>query len=372
MSARNSYVGNPINRIEDRRFLRGAGIYVGDLNGTDLTHAAIVRSPVAHGSLRGIDAAAARAMPGVIAVITAAEIGAVPRIPIRLAATEELKPFAQPVIADAKVRYVGEPVAIVVADTAGRAEDAARAVVVDVDPLPPVTGRAAARSSLLFESFGSNHAISYFATKGDADAAFRDAPYVRREKFAVHRHSAVTMEPRGLLARWDSAAGRMTLFGAAKVAWANRKMLAGALGLAEDAVELVENDVGGGFGVRGEFYPEDFLVPFAARFTGRPVKWVEDRRENLIASNHAREADCEIEIACARDGTILGLRGKVWNDIGAYMRTTGAIGPRNVAQFLSGAYRVPAIAVEALVMLSNKTPTGTYRGPGRFEADFFR
>jgi carbon-monoxide dehydrogenase large subunit len=135
---------------------------------------------------------------------------------------------------------------------------------------------------------------------------------------------------------------------------------------------MVENDVGGGFGARGEFYPEDFLIPFAARHIGRPVKWIEDRRENLMAMNHAREAEAEIEIACRRDGTILGLRGHTYTDMGAYMRTNGAVGSRNVAQFMSGPYRIPNIDVDVTLFMTNKTPVGTYRGPGRFETDFFR
>jgi carbon-monoxide dehydrogenase large subunit len=135
---------------------------------------------------------------------------------------------------------------------------------------------------------------------------------------------------------------------------------------------MVENDVGGGFGARGEFYPEDFLIPFAARHVGRPVKWIEDRRENLMAMNHAREAEADIEIACARDGTILGLRGHTFTDMGAYMRTNGAVGSRNVAQFMSGPYRIENIDIDVTLFMTNKTPVGTYRGPGRFETDFFR
>jgi carbon-monoxide dehydrogenase large subunit len=135
---------------------------------------------------------------------------------------------------------------------------------------------------------------------------------------------------------------------------------------------MVENDVGGGFGARGEFYPEDFLIPFAARHIGRPVKWIADRRENLMAMNHAREAEAEVEIACGRDGMILGLRGHTYTDMGAYMRTNGAVGSRNVAQFMSGPYRIPNIDVDVTLFMTNKTPVGTYRGPGRFETDFFR
>ncbi len=140
----------------------------------------------------------------------------------------------------------------------------------------------------------------------------------------------------------------------------------------EAAIRMVENDVGGGFGVRGEFYPEDFLIPFAARLTGRPVKWIEDRREHLLATNHARDVACEIEIACDRDGTILALRGHAKADVGAYLRTNGATAARNTAQVLSGPYRVPNIHMRVSLLVTNKTPVGTYRGPGRFEADFFR
>jgi carbon-monoxide dehydrogenase large subunit len=135
---------------------------------------------------------------------------------------------------------------------------------------------------------------------------------------------------------------------------------------------MVEYDVGGGFGARGEFYPEDFLIPFAARLTGRPVKWIEDRRENLMATNHARDAECELEIACTREGTILGLRGQAFTDLGAYLRTVGATASRNIAQVMSGPYRVPDIRIDVGLLMTNKTPSGTYRGPGRFEADFFR
>ena len=144
------------------------------------------------------------------------------------------------------------------------------------------------------------------------------------------------------------------------------------MGLPESAIRMVENDVGGGFGARGEFYPEDFLIPFAARSTGRPVKWIEDRREHLMATNHARNAECELEIACDRDGTILALRGRAYTDQGAYIRTNGPTAARNIAQVLTGPYRIPHVRIDVSLMMTNKTPSGTYRGPGRYEADFFR
>ncbi|HEV2301259.1 MAG TPA: xanthine dehydrogenase family protein molybdopterin-binding subunit [Stellaceae bacterium] len=361
----NRYIGSPVERLEDLRFLRGRGEYVDDLERPGLLHAAILRSPVAHGLLRRLDAAAALALPGVHRVVTAADMGAaVPKIPIRLQPMRELEPYHQPVLAAEKVRYVGEPVAVVLAESPAVAEDALDGIALDIAPLPA--------AELLFPAAGGNLAVLYTAEKGDADAAFARARYRRRESFAVQRHTALTMEPRGVMAEWDAASGRLTVYGAAKVAFFNRRILATQLGLPVEAIEMVENDVGGGFGMRGEFYPEDFLIPFAARLTGRPVKWIEDRREHLISANHAREARAELEIACRSDGTILALRGRIEVDIGAYTRTNGMVGARNVAQFLSGPYRIPDIHVESALHLSNKTPVGTYRGPGRFEADFFR
>jgi carbon-monoxide dehydrogenase large subunit len=367
----NSFVGSPIERIEDLRFLRGKGQYVDDVNPAGLLHAVIVRSPVAHGRMRGIDSGAALARPGVHAVITATDIGAVPTIPLRQEQLDVFRPFEQPVIAVGKVRYVGEPVAVVVADTAAAAEDGAEAVAIDIEELPVIANCEASASSetLLFDA-AANLAGALTAVKGDADAAFGTAAYTRREQFKVQRHTAVPMEPRGLVAEWQD--GRLTLFGAAKVPFPNRRILAQQLRLADDVIRMVENDVGGGFGVRGEFYPEDFLIPFAARFVGRPVKWIEDRREHLIATNHARDVSCTLEIACSRDGAVLALRGRARADVGAYLRTNGATGARNTAQILSGPYRVPNIRMEVSLHLTNKTPVGTYRGPGRFEADFFR
>ncbi len=335
----------------------------------------VLRSAVAHGRIRSIDTRAALARPGVHAVITAAEIGAaIPTIPLRQESSPAFKPFEQPVIAHRKVRYVGEPVAVVLADSAAAAEDALEAIELEIEPLPAVVDSAAAATNdvLLFEDAGSNLALTLTGVRGDADTAFKRAPYVRRERFSVQRHGAVPMEPRGLLAEWDAALGRLTVYGAAKVAFINRRMLAKQMDLPESAIRMVENDVGGGFGARGEFYPEDFLIPFAARLTGRPVKWIEDRREHLTATNHARDAQCELEIACDRDGTILALRGRATTDQGAYIRTNGPTAARNIAQVLSGPYRIPHVRIDVALMVTNKTPSGTYRGPGRFEADFFR
>jgi carbon-monoxide dehydrogenase large subunit len=371
----NSSVGSAVERIEDLRFLRGRGQYVDDVTRPGLLHAAILRSAVAHGKIRSIEPAAARALHGVHAVLTAADMkGAVPTIPLRQEPLPAFKHYEQPVIAHGKVRYVGEPIAVVVADTQAIAEDALELIEVDIEALPAVADRGASRSDkvLLFEAAGSNLTATLTAVKGDAEAAFARAPYKRQDRFQVQRFTAVPMESRGFLADWDAGNGRLTLCGAAKVAFPNRRILAKQMGLAEGSIRMVENDVGGAFGVRGEFYPEDFLIPFASRLLERPVKWIEDRREHLTATNHARDVECELEIACERDGTILGLRGQAYADIGAYIRTNGATAARNVAQVMSGPYSIPNIHVAISLMVTNKTPVGTYRGPGRFEADFFR
>ncbi len=369
-------VGKPVERIEDQRLLRGRGSYVDDQAREGMLHAAILRSAVPHGRIRGLDTAAARAMPGVHAVITAQDVaersnGKVPTTPLRLAPMPELVPYEQPVIAQERVRYVGEPIAVVVAESLALAEDALEAIELDIEPLDPVADwRASREDKVRLHEGHSNVAMTYTASKGDAKAV--RAPYARKEKLRVQRHSAVTMEPRGLLAAWDGAATKMTVSGAAKVPYNTRRVLAKCMDLPEECIEMLEPDVGGGFGVRGEFYPEDFLIPFAARRVNRPVKWTEDRRENLLASNHSREIDVEVEIRCDKDGRILALLSESWVDMGAYARTSAAVVPRNVAQFLSGPYDIPNIDARASMMMTNKTPIGTYRGPGRFEADFFR
>jgi aerobic carbon-monoxide dehydrogenase large subunit len=373
----NRLIGSPIERIEDLRFLRGRGQYVGDLALDGMLHAVILRSSVPHGRIRALDPSAARARPGVHAVITSAdlvkELGTMPLIPQRLDVLPAFKPYQQPVLADRKVRYVGEPLAVVLAASPALAEDALEAIEVDIELLPPVADRDAACAGevRLFDG-ASNVTATLTAAKGDAVAALKTAPYVRRERFKVQRFTAVPMEPRGLLAQWDAAAGKLTVYGAAKIAFPNRRILSGLIGLPESAIRMVENDVGGGFGARGEFYPEDFLIPFAARLTGRPVRWIEDRRENLLACNHARDAEIELALACDRDGRFIALAGEAFCDFGAYVRTAGATPARNISQVLSGPYDIPNIRVEVSPVVSNKTPVGTYRGPGRYEADFFR
>src|ERR1700686_5330903 len=278
---RTAFVGQPIERLEDFRFVRGPGQYVAKRPRNNMLDAAILRSAVAHGRIRAIDVSQAKKIPGVHAVITAADLGdAIPLVPMRLQPMPEFEAFGQPVMARDKVRYVGEALAMVLADSAGVAEDALGAIEVDIEPLPAVANwqSAAKNETLLFEHKGSNVTMKFRAVLGDADAAFKNAPYTRHESFSTQRHTALPMEPRGLLAEWDAASGRLTLSGAAKVLFANRRILAKQLGLAENAIDMVEYDVGGSFAARGEFYPEVFLVPLAAAHTGPPVEWTEDGR----------------------------------------------------------------------------------------------
>ncbi len=375
MTARNLLIGSPMERVEDFRLLRGGARFVADINLEGQLHAVIARSSIAHGRIRAIDTKDALTLAGVRAVITARDLGPqVPVIPLRLQPLPELEPFRQPMLADGKVRFVGEPLAVIVADSPQIAEDALDRIGADIEPLPAIVDRehAEAAETVLFEDHGSNVAIRWTAVRGDAERAFAKADYVRRETFRVQRHAALFMEPRGFVAQWDAMAAKLTVWGAAKVAFANRKILAAAMGLGEHQIEMIEVDVGGGFGSRGEFYPEDFLIPYAARLLNRPVKWIEDRREHLITANHAREVECEVEIAATADGRILGLRGRSWSDNGAYIRTNGSVAPRNVAQFMSGPYDIENIHLTTAMLTTNKTPAGTYRGPGRFEGDFVR
>ena len=356
-ASRKAYIGQEVERTEDFRFLTGRGTFIDDYEPARLLHAAILRSSVAHGRIASIDVGKALKLPGVHAVFTARDIGeAIPHIPIRLAPIVGLDKYLQPVIAVDKVRYVGEPLAVIIAESRAIAEDAAAAIDANIEPLPPIPDWRTAKtdSSLLFEQNGTNVATRYTVGFGDTDAVFATADYTRREFFRAHRHTAVPMETRGLVAEWDETRSHLVVTGATKVTFFNRRALAAMMQMPESAIDLIEVDVGGGFGVRGEFYPEDFLIPFAARKLNRAVKWIEDRLEHLQATNHSREIDCELEIACRRDGTILGLRGKIFGDMGAYTRTNSGVVPAKAAQFLHGPYRIPALRIDVAALMTSE------------------
>ncbi len=377
MVARNhqSYIGSPVKRQEDVRFLTGSAQYVADVKLPGMLHAAILRSPHAHGRVTAIDASEALVLPGVHGIYTFDDIAPLAKpIPVRVFHLPGLEDFLQYHLAGDKVRYVGEPVAVVVAESRYLAEDALEAIQVDYDPLPPVTDvrQSLEDSVLLHEQNGSNLAGNAVVGFGDIDAVFLNADYTRKEEFRTHRHTGNPLETRGLVADFNARTGDLTVWGPTKVPHTVKKVLVDQLGLSADRVHLVEPDVGGGFGIRGEFYPEDFLIPFAATRLGRPVKWVEDRLEHLIAANHSRELLCEVEIAASNDGTLLGLRATLYGDMGAYVRTHGAVVPALAAGLLIGPYRVAAFQASVNCLVTNKVGAGTYRGPGLYEGCFIR
>lgn len=366
-------VGQPIVRREDVRYLKGRAQYVDDLHRDGMLHAAILRSSWAHGRLLRIDTSAAASAPGVIGVFTHLDFGDLKLIPSRVMAMPNMDKLLQRAIASDKVRYVGEPIAVVVAGDPYLAEDALALIDVEVEQLPVIAGwdSAVEATSLLHEDAASN-VSTIEVGRGDAESAFKAAAYRRKERFTFQRHTAIPMETRGIVADWDAGNEQLTVWGSTKAPFANRGILASMLGLPEKSVVMKLTDVGGAFGVRGEFHPEDFLIPCLARRLGRPLKWIEDRREHFLATNHARETVCDLEIACERDGTVIGLRATVMGDVGAYVRGTGAVAPTRIAQYLPGPYRIPNFACAVNVFVSNKVPCCTYRGPGRVEANFFR
>lgn len=323
------HVGEAIARREDFRFLTGAGHYIDDVHLDGMLHASLYRSAWPHARILSVEISAAAAVPGVVGVFTYADFRDVLKpIRPRIAAMPHFEDFLQLPLAGDKVRYVGEPIAVVVATDPYIAEDAASLISAEIESLPPILNwQAASDRSLLIHEHAGTNTTTVEVSRGDPDSAFKTAPYVRRERFMVQRHTAIPMEARGLAALWNNTEQRITVFGITKVPFFNRSMLASMLGLPESAVIMKVADAGGGFGVRGEFYPEDLLIPALARKLNRPVKWIEDRREHFLATNHSREATCELEIACERDGTIVGLRGEVTVDIGAYARGTGGTSP---------------------------------------------
>ncbi len=369
-------VGQSVRRKEDPRLLRGEGSFAADVRRSGMTYAAVLRSPQAHARIARIDGGRARAAEGVVHMLTFQDDPRLDaRIPMRMSPIESMAPFLQRPIAADKVRYAGEPVAVVVAGSRAQAEDAIDAIEVEYEPLPVlIDAREAAEpgAALLFDENGSNVIASYTVGYGDVERGLAEADVVVRSSFEVHRHTAVPMETRGLAAEWDPARDVLTMWGTAKVPFFNRGVLAKWLGLPEHAVHFVQSDVGGAFGVRGELYPEDYLIPLLAIRTRRPVQWIEDRREHLIATNHSRQQWHDCAIGLKRDGTITAIQDRFWNDHGAYTRTHGATVPNNTAGYLPGPYRVPNYRSDVTCVVTNKTPTGTYRGPGRFEANFVR
>ncbi len=362
------YVGRSLPRLEDRPLVSGRGLFAADVNFPHQLHMRVVRSAHAHGRIVAIDTRAARAAPGIVAVWTAADVAAIPPIDFRLTRIEGLDPYRQPILATDRVRYVGEPAAVVFATDAYLAEDAADLVNVEVDELPPLLAADAPPGA-----FDQNHSTEVALVRkgfGDVEASFAAAHEVVALDLAIGRHSGVPLETRGAVAR--QARGILELHGAAKVLHWNRDALARMLGRAPSSMHLHEGHVGGGFGVRGELYPEDVLVCLGALRLGRPVKWIEDRREHLLATNHSRQQHFRVRAAVDREGRLLAIDGEFFHDQGAYVRTHAATVPDLAAAMLPGPYRLAAYRMVGRIRLTNKTPCGTYRAPGRYESTFVR
>ena len=365
-----SIVGTSVRRLEDPPLVTGRGAFAADVAFPHMLHMRLVRSAHAHGRIESIDSSAALALPGVAAVWTSADVAEIPPIDFRLTRVEGLAPYRQPILARERVRYVGEPVAAVFATDPYVAEDAADLVAVEAEDLPVVLDANAPPSE--FEPGRSTEPAIVEKAYGDVAAAFRDAALVVELDLAIGRHSGVPLETRGAIARYDAARDVLELYGAAKVPHWNRDNIARMLRRSPASVHLIEGHVGGGFGIRGELYPEDVLVCRAALRFDRPVKWIEDRREHLIAANHSRQQRHQVRAAVDAEGRMLAIEDEFFHDQGGYVRTHAATVPDLAAAMLPGPYRVPAYRASGHVRLTNKTPCGTYRAPGRFESTFVR
>jgi CO/xanthine dehydrogenase Mo-binding subunit len=365
-----SVVGRSVRRLEDPPLVTGRGQFAADVAFPHMLHMRVVRSAHAHGCILSIDVGAALAVPGVAAVWTSADVADIPPIDFRLTRIEGLTPYRQPILARARLRYVGEPVAAVFATDPYVAEDAADLVVIEVEDLPVVLD--ASMTPQEFEPGRSTEPAIVEKSYGDVAAAWRDAAIVVELDLAIGRHSGVPLETRGAVARYDAARDVLELHGAAKVPHWNRDNIARMLGRSPASVHLIEGHVGGGFGIRGELYPEDVLVCLAALRFGRPVKWIEDRREHLIAANHSRQQQHKVRAAVDAEGRILAIDDEFFHDQGGYVRTHAATVPDLASAMLPGPYRVPVYRAIGHVRLTNKTPCGTYRAPGRFESTFVR
>jgi CO/xanthine dehydrogenase Mo-binding subunit len=365
-----SFIGRSVTRLEDRVLVTGAGRFAADVAFAHMLHMRVVRSSKPHGRILSIDCSAAKACPGVAAVWTYADVADIPPIDFRLTRVEGLTPYRQPVLARGEVRYVGEPVAVVFANDPYVAEDAADLVSIEIEELPALLDASAAPRE--FEPGRSTEPAILEKSYGDVAAAFRDADMIVELDLTIGRHSAVPLETRGAIARHDAARDMLELYGAAKVPHWNRDSIARMLGRDPSTVQLYEGHVGGGFGVRGELYPEDVLVALAALRLRRPVKWTEDRREHLIAANHSRQQRHRIRAATDGTGLLLAIEDEFFHDQGGYVRTHAVTVPDLTAAMLPGPYRVPAYRARGHFRLTNKTPGGTYRAPGRFESTFAR
>jgi aerobic carbon-monoxide dehydrogenase large subunit len=380
--ARAPYVGRPLRRREDRRFLTGQGQFVADIALPRMLHAVFVRSPLAHATIRAVDLARAAAAPGVELALNGAELlqllppgpeGQI-AMPSKWSTQIEHKFLSprQPLLAHDKVRHVGEAVAVIVAETRYQAEDAAELVALDLDELPAVVDPEAALHSdapLVHERFQTNLIGSFTVGKGDAARALAAAPHRLARRFYHHRYAAVPMECRGIISEYDRRTDSIMSWSSTQVVHRVRSDIAATLGMPEARVRVVAPDVGGGFGGKGHAYPEDLLIPFLARRLGRPVRWIEERREHFMAATHSRDQLHDVEIGFDDEGHILAIRDDYLVDCGAW-NPIGSGVAYNTAVHLTGPYKIAHLAASGRVVATTKTPNAPYRGAGRPEACF--
>lgn len=380
---RDGYVGRSVRRREDRRLLTGRGTFVPDIKLAGMLEAAVIRSPLARGRITSLDASAARALPGVVAVVTASDVAGRVKPFTRFVDQEETPPDLEaavhPVVracpieplASSEVRYVGQPVAIIVAESRYIAEDAAELVVVDYDDLGAITDpeRAAQDdSALVHDSLGTNVQASYEVSVGDVAAAQDGAYRTLTRRIRVPRLAANPLETRGIVAAAESD-GRLTVWSSTQVPYMVRLRICEQLDLPEADVRVIAPDVGGGFGPKVNVYPEEVLIPHIARTLGRPVRWIEDRQEHLVSTMHARDQVHFVSVSFSEDGRVVALDDTFLLDCGAYnpFSLTCAY---NTAAHIRGLYRIPNFHIAGACVLTNKTPNGPYRGAGRPEAVF--
>jgi carbon-monoxide dehydrogenase large subunit len=369
------HFGARVARLEDPVLLTGRGRYVDDIKLPGMLAACFVRSPHAHARIRSIDAAAARAMPGVHAVLTADDLPprmATGQIPMLVPNPSIKTPRTQLALARSEVCYVGQSIAVVIADDRYLAEDAAGAVAIGFDVMAAVSDcRDAARPDAprAHSDLASNIAAFVPMSYGDPDAAFAGAAHVFEEEIFLHRGGAMTLEGRAVLASYDAAADLLTVWSATQTPHLGRGTLADLLERDLESIRVIAPFVGGGFGTKAPFYAEEAVIPAAAMKLGRPVKWQEDRREHFLTATQERDQYWKVAIAVDADGKILGLRGTMLHDTGAFL-PWGIIVPYIAATTFPGPYMVPAYKIETTVVLTNRVPTTVVRGAGRPQAVF--
>ena len=373
MPTKTRWVGRRLKRKEDPRLIQGLAHYVDDLAPPGQLHAAFLRSPYAHARLRKIDRSAAERAPGVVAVLTGEDVRGVLGMIPTAAALPELKVPPHPPLAIDEVNHVGEPVAVVVADDRYRARDAVDLIEVDYEPLPAVTDPEKAlekNSPRVHAQFKDNQACLWKIEAGFPDKVFAKAYRVVRQRFVNQRLIPVAMEPRGVLASYDAGAEQLTVWSSTQIPHLLRTQIAAMLNVPEMRVRVIAPEVGGGFGSKLNVYGEEALIAHLAMKLGRPVKWIETRRENFLATIHGRDQINDVEAAVAKDGRILALKVRLVADLGAYHQLLTPAIPTLTGLLLLGCYKIPAVKIEYVGVFTNKMATDAYRGAGRPEATF--